>query len=585
MRAHVDWTNLGQSIPRAGHAMQQSPSVMRLVALGLMLSLAAGISGCGGGGGGSSTAPPPVPPPVVIPPPPPIVDPLFMVSAASPFTAGCDGVAADGTLYINSEVEPYVAVNPLNTNNIIGVWQQDRWSTGGARGLMSAASFDGGRTWTRTPLPFSRCAGGNAGNGGNYTRASDPWVTIGPTGIAYAISISFDGGIQASGSDSAVLASRSLDGGRTWSNPATLILDGSTFFNDKETITADPTTTLVYAVWDRLPPGGGGPAMFARSTDAGATWEPARAIYDPGVNGQTLGNEIVVLPGGTLVDLFTLILTASNGTSTSQAAIIRSTDKGLHWSAPIKVADLLAVGARDPESGAAVRDGSSLPQMAVSPAGALFMAWADGRFSGGIRDAIAVTRSNDGGLTWSTPVRVNGDPAAEAFEPSVHVRNDGTISVTYFDFRNNTTDAGTLPTILWLARSTDGTSWHESAVAGPFDLLTAPRAEGIFIGDYQGLSSLGSVSEPFFVQTNNGNVNNRTDVFSAPAVSVTSMFNLMTRALGTTAQVAPPFRMSARFRKRVSDNLAHVMERREVEWRNAIRKREGLPPLQQRERD
>jgi len=244
------------------------------------------------------------------------------------------------------------------------------------------------------------------------------------------------------------------------------------------------------------------------------------------------------------------------------------------------VADLLAVGARDPETGTLVRDGADLPQMAASPSGVLFMAWADGRFSGGARDGIAVTHSSDGGLTWSTPVRVNGDPAAEAFEPSVHVRSDGTISVTYFDLRNNTTDPATLPTILWLARSTDAINWHESAVAGPFDLGTAPNAEGLFVGDYQGLSSLGSVSEPFFVQTNGGNLNNRTDVFSAPAVSVTTMFNLMVRALGTTARPAPPFQMTADFRKRVSDNLGHVMERREVEWRNSIRKRQGLPPSQ-----
>jgi len=435
-----------------------------------------------------------------------------MVSAQSPFAAGCDGVTADGTLYVNSEVEPYVAVNPQNTNNVVGVWQQDRWSTGGARGLLSGASFDGGKTW---------------------------------------------------------------------SNPATLILDGSAFFNDKETITADPTTAnFVYAVWDRVPSTNGGPAMFARSIDAGSTWQTARSIYDPGTSGQTLGNEIVVLPDGTLVNLFTRIDTPTNGGTSAEAMIVRSIDKGTNWSAPIKVADLLAVGAKDPETGAPVRDGADLPQMAVSPSGVLYMAWADARFSGGAHDAIALTHSSNGGMTWSAPVRVNGDPSAEAFQPSVHVRSDGTISVTYFDLRNNTTDPATLPTILWLTRSTDAINWHESAVAGPFDLKTAPNAEGLFVGDYQGLSSLGSVSEPFFVQANSGNLNNRTDVFSAPAVSVTTMFNLMVRALGTTARPAPPFQVTADFSKRISDNLGHVMKRREAEWRNTIRKGQGPPPLQ-----
>ncbi|HEY5310377.1 MAG TPA: exo-alpha-sialidase, partial [Casimicrobiaceae bacterium] len=94
--------------------------------------------------------------------------PLFRASATSPFAPGCDGVAATGTLYENAEVEPMVAVNPANPNNLVGVWQQDRWSDGGAHGLLTGFSFDGGRTWARTSAAFSRCAGGNVANGGDY---------------------------------------------------------------------------------------------------------------------------------------------------------------------------------------------------------------------------------------------------------------------------------------------------------------------------------------------------------------------------------------------------------------------------------
>ncbi len=562
--------------------MKSPLPIPRISALAPILALA--LSACGGGGGGSSgsTTPPP-PPPIINPPPPPIVDPMFQVSAASPFVDGCDGVAATGTLYANAEVEPYVAVDPTNTNHVVGVWQQDRWSDGGARGLMSAVSTDGGKTWSRAPIPFSRCAGGNSGNGGNYSRASDPWVSIGPTGIVYSISISFDGGIQAAGSDGAVLASRSLDGGHTWSNPATLIHDGSSFFNDKEAITADPVNpSLVYAVWDRLPPGGGGPAYFARSTDSGATWEAARSIFDGGSAQQTLGNEIVVLPNGTLIDMFTLFTTVSANNQTAAAEIIRSTDHGATWSAPIKVADLLAVGAKDPETGAAVRDGADLPQMAVAPNGTLFITWADARFSNGAHDAIALSRSSDGGLTWSTPVAINGNQAVEAFEPGVHVRPDGMVTVMYYDFRNDTSDATTLPTILWLTRSTNASTWTESAIAGPFDLDTAPNARGLFVGDYQGLSSLGNVIEPFFVITNSGNLDNRTDVFSAPQASIAAMFNLLRQNTVRKATRANAFAMTEDFRKKVSDNLGRVMERREIEWREHVKELQKQPQSQLR---
>src|SRR5258708_37349870 len=37
--------------------------------------------------------------------------------------------------YRNSEVEPSLAVNPVKAANLIGAWQQDRWSDGGAHGL------------------------------------------------------------------------------------------------------------------------------------------------------------------------------------------------------------------------------------------------------------------------------------------------------------------------------------------------------------------------------------------------------------------------------------------------------------------
>jgi len=54
------------------------------------------------------------------------------VSGLSPF-ASCT-VGGPGTNFVNSEVEPFVAVNPANPSNIVGVFQQDRWSNGGAMG-------------------------------------------------------------------------------------------------------------------------------------------------------------------------------------------------------------------------------------------------------------------------------------------------------------------------------------------------------------------------------------------------------------------------------------------------------------------
>src|SRR5947207_14843179 len=67
------------------------------------------------------------------------------VSGLSPFAA-CT-VGGPGTNSVNSEVEPFVAVNAANASNIVGVFQQDRWSHGGAHGAVASTSHDGRTTW------------------------------------------------------------------------------------------------------------------------------------------------------------------------------------------------------------------------------------------------------------------------------------------------------------------------------------------------------------------------------------------------------------------------------------------------------
>jgi hypothetical protein len=55
------------------------------------------------------------------------------------------------------------------------------------------------------------------------------------------------------------------------------------------------------------------------------------------------------------------------------------------------------------------------------------------------------------GLTWSPKIQINRVPATQAFTPSVAVAADGTVGVTYYDFRNNTDTPG-LPTDYWFVR-------------------------------------------------------------------------------------------------------------------------------------
>jgi hypothetical protein len=526
-----------------------SRAALVAAAIGCTLLVAA----CGGGGG-SAPAPPT---------PEPLPDPQFRVSSLSPFAAGCEGGLASGTLYLNSEVEPLVAANPADGANLIGVWQQDRWSNGGARGNLSAASFDGGRTWSPSMAAFSRCAGGTPSNGGDYERASDPWVSIGPDGVAYQVAVAFTGLMSAPGSSNAVLVSRSTDGGRSWSGPLALIRDGADNFNDKESVTADPGLAgYAYAVWDRLAANGHGPTYLSRTTDGGASWEAPRMIYDPGPASQTINNQAVVTTDGTVVVLFTRLDPAAGGMATATLVVIRSADRGISWSAPIVVSPVQSVGARDPETGAAVRDGSNLGSIAAGPGNMLAVAWQDARFTGGARDAVALSRSTDGGLTWTTPIRVSRDPSVPAFEPAVSVRSDGTIGVTYFDFRSNTSLPATLPTDTWIARSIDGATWLESRLAAPFDLALAPDAGGRFLGDYQGLVAIGGDFVPFYAAVNDGDVGNRTDIFASIVTSAGLAAQAEAALPPLRSPAAQPLPVGPELARRMSASIARTMQRR-----------------------
>jgi hypothetical protein len=486
----------------------------------------------------------------------------------SPF-AGCtaDKVSQqDGINYPNTEIEPFVDANLADRRNLIAVWQQDRWDNGGARGLVAGYSKDGGRTWTKSVPP-----GVSACTGGAYARASDPWVSISPYGVAYFMSLAFDPDLTGPAGeflgfgDNAMLVSRSTDGGKTWGEPIVLIEDTDPqVLNDKNSLTADPTNpSLAYAVWDRLqdfmvpPPGDGGeasasaaaavvaeggwtgdgvalarerirqlqakaaaatadagseptevlftgPTYFARTTDAGQTWEAAREIYDPGPNEQTLGNQIAVQPSGTLVNFFTHILP----TGVTRLELIRSFDKGETWEKkPSVVTVEVTFQSITPDQQEPIRDAANLFDVAVDPRnGNLYAVLQEYRYRG--VEEVSFLMSTDGGTTWSAPVRINKTPAnrnplrQQAIVPSIEVGPGGMLAVTYYDFRNDK-NQGELTDYWAVTCSADcaqGASWGEELrlTNRSFDMLDAPIARGHFLGDYMGLVVAGDVAHPVF---------------------------------------------------------------------------------------
>ena len=473
---------------------------------------------------------------------------LVLVSGPSPYSS-CSNTGQPGTNYLNAEVEPWVSVNPANPKNIIGVWQQDRWSNGGAHGLVAGFSTNGGASWGETTLPFSTCAPNailDPFTGSPYNRASDPWVSIGPDGTAYSVGLlatNSTGGTASGTNDTGVATVTSSNGGKTWVNPFLIKSDQGTspvfeftqFFNDKESVTADPTKAgVAYVVWDRLKSPSHspdadlrahafrGPSWFSKTTDGGQTWTGTRAIFDPGQNSQTIGNQIVVDPRtGVLYDFFQLFQTTGDPNFTprgSSADFISSSDGGSTWSQPTVVSTEQTVDDIDPNTGQAIRTGSGLPEVAIDAStGQLYVVWEDARFTGGTVNQAVISTSTNGGATWSAPAAVSKVTGRPAFTPTVAVNSAGTVGVTYYDFRNLAAgNITTLPTDYWFTSSTNhGASFGtETHIAGSFDMLNAPFAGGFFVGDYEAMTTIGTTFQPFFVQTNGENTSNRTDVFT-----------------------------------------------------------------------
>ena len=417
--------------------------------------------------------------------------PRVLATVSNPY-ADCtigSGPPEWGTVnYVNAEVEPMIAVNPANHRNLIGVVQQDRWNDGGAHGLVAMWSKDGGQTFHVVPLPFSSCAPGGLA----YERASDPWVSIGPDGTAYAVSISFDENTTRG----SVGAATSSNGGKTWGNVAELVTpDG--WFDDKESVTADPTTPgTAYIVWDRLPYSDNWPgySMISKTTDFGVTWSDPIQMTPTNKDTAEVGNVLLIDPiTGTMYDFFDRFF---KGSGKAKYMVIKSIDGGDTWSDAVVIAQDLGNQDVDPHGGHAIRSGWNIISAAIDPiTGQLYAAWQDARFTNDQLNQVLISTSTNGGNKWSAPFVVSRTVGQAAFTGTVAVNASGQVAVTYYDFRKFDPNKTALPTSYWMRISpAGGTNFGPDInVAGaPFNMKKAPDAGGYFLGDYEGLAARGN---------------------------------------------------------------------------------------------
>jgi hypothetical protein len=407
--------------------------------------------------------------------------------------------------------EPSVAAEPGNPRQLIAGWLENQ--SPDHVGITVALSHDGGTSWTRSPLPgLLSC------DSGRYVHASDPWVSIGSDGITYVAFL----GTQAptsTGTPHDIVVAVSRDHGTSWETP--VVLESATAppaQPDKEAVLADPRRPgTAYAVWAnyQVTPGvdpSVDRVMFARTKDGGRTWSSPTPIYSGSDEAQE--NQLLMTAGGVLVDVFveapSLPGTPHPPPLPVKIRVMRSTDQGQTWSAPIDATQFTYTNAVDPGTGSQLRFfGQDIT--AAAAGNALYVAWFEDHteFS-----SILVARSEDAGLHWRAPQVVVREKA-EAFLPTLAVAGDGTVGLLWFDFRHFTAKSSTLTTDVWFSSSRDrGLHWTEKHAAGPFDLRSAPAVRfGPFLGDYMGLSGLPDGFAAVFIQAKPQSRNGPTDAF------------------------------------------------------------------------
>lgn len=385
-------------------------------------------------------------------------------------------------------VEPDIAVSPVDPKIALAVSHSGRYEDGGAVGIETAWTRDGGRTWVHRTLPgITRATGGPT----RWTRASDPVAAYGPDGTAYVSTLV----INLETCNSGVLLSRSDDGGKTFGKPVITRASATCSYSiDKNWLAVDtgatsPRRGRVYQFWTAFTndPEVPAPQMISWSTDKGRTWSTPRRLS--GASDFTQNSQPMILADGTIVDVY-----SDSGAITGDASD-RYVDRS-QWPPRVRVEKggrLTASISRDGggtwrKAGTVTRAvGGDRPgfrcclsSSAVDPVtGRMFTVW-----NALQRDAVVLSTSTDG-RTWSAPRVVNRPDGRWTINADVAARG-GTVLVSYA-----LADPPAAPGAFGrhqLSFSTDsGRSFGASVAVGPrIDYRYAAISRGYFPGDYIG---------------------------------------------------------------------------------------------------
>jgi hypothetical protein len=339
-----------------------------------------------------------------------------------------------------------IDVDPTNPNHLTAAFVQVDV------GFSShyANSTDAGLTWSRGQIadPDGFYSGGNAS------------IAYDGHGVAYLATLALSDTVNA-------LNVYTSTSGAAWSEPVPIVIFPSSEYRFLPILALDKRLSgsnagsayIFYENYGSLKPFFLG--VWGRySRDGGRTWANEVAVSDPD-HYYARGPVAVTGSDGTVYAAFEY-RPANRIFNAPELYLDRSTDGGRTWGTDrlISGGAIEATGAPDWKEYEltlpVARTNSCImirinhyPSIAVSPTDSdiVYAAWNDGRweteFEGcapgsGRHSDIAFSKTTDGGLTWTDPIRINDDALAngvDQFMPTLQVAPDGTVGISFYDRR------------------------------------------------------------------------------------------------------------------------------------------------------
>ena len=316
--------------------------------------------------------------------------------------AGSDGISNDRNPHIFTD----------GAGHWITVWESNDTlggTVGGDLDIFIARSDDNGLTWT-DPTVLNTNAYNDEGSD------FDPLVVPYGKGNWLAIWRSTDSLTGSIGTDADLLMARSTDSGATWTYPVPLNSNAaSDTGQDVKPHAATDGAGNWICVWQSNSTLGGTigsdyDILYSISSDDGVNWTPVAPLNSSAATDtkDDLEPRIATDAAGTWVVVWTSEDSLGNTIGLDRDILVsRSVNNGLNWS---PVAPLNSNAASDVGQDQA-------PQIAVDDDGNWIVLWQSTENIGGTigtDNDILISRSADGGVTWTAPLPFNSNAAIDS---------------------------------------------------------------------------------------------------------------------------------------------------------------------------